>query len=165
MKNTLIIISLFITSLFYAQGTFYAFNFTNYHIVGRLATNGQNCSNPYLIGSYEMTPNSQHVMNDYFESFPFLSQWTVRVNANSVPVQYNVNSPTSLPLVFNVFKNITKYNWTMFSTFDNGVNVGYFSMGYTNNNCSGNTVYDYYQGNNSVAFWFEANGATYLVIQ
>lgn len=147
----------------YSQGTINVFNFSNYDAVGRLAVKGKQTCFPYAIGSYNIDANDQFSFTDMQYSSPYITNWSVIAQQGA---QTQNSSPPSG--VLSVLSSLTDWDYSWLTTFDNGVNTGdNFWMGYPNISCSSNLVNNFQQGNynNTQAFWFVANGQTYLIVQ
>jgi hypothetical protein len=163
MKNTLIIISLFITSLFYAQGMMNMFNFSDYDMQGRLVSKGTQSCYPIVWGSYKLPARTQFKFEFIKNSQPYFeTNWGALMNYNGTTSSQNYLSP----LLNVVLPNVITWDYSWFTTFNNGIATGdNFWMGDPLNTCSSNPITDYQQGNFTDALWFVLNGETYLIVQ
>lgn len=167
MKKILILTLSLMFSLSFSQGKLYINNYTDYDLTMRVAANSPTGCNPSAITSMTFPANTQDTIENFNDSLPYASGWSVRLsytgNALMQPVPSGLLTTIS-PLTrwsFAWFQ--TRYAGTSNQTPDPDFQMGDASA-FPTCGISGSTFVD---GSLSDAFWFyiPSENATYLVVQ
>lgn len=167
MKKILILLPVFIFSLSFSQGKLYIQNYSNYDLVMRfIAGNPTNCL-PEAATSMNFPANTQDVIDNYNDSAPYTTNWSVRLSPTGNALSQNIPSgllTTISPLTrwkFCWFR--TRYAGTTNLTTDGDFNMGDPSA-FPACPLTGS---DFVDEPLSDAFWFyiASENATYLIVQ
>lgn len=167
MKKILILSSIFLSSLSFAQGSLNIFNYSSYDLAMRVeAGNTTNCL-PSVITSMNFPASHSDVIDNFNDSLPYTAGWSVRLSTTGSPT--NVTVPSGL---LTTVSSLTRWQFCWYQTMDPVTgNTVYdtvdFNMGDTSAfpNCGWSSSTNI-TGTLTKAFWFyiPSSNATYLVI-